>query len=128
MDTRKKIVDGSDAEELLRSRAGAKPAVKVVVGYFDPLLASHVRRLEKIAGGHKLIALVSSPARPLLPPAARAELVAALDLVESVIVVPPSRLRDLLRLVPAEILSLEQASDAERTEELVRHVRSRQVA
>jgi hypothetical protein len=128
LDTRTKILDLNDAEEFLRTRLGAEPPVKVVVGYCDPLVASHVRRLNDIARDGKLIVIVSSPTHPLLPVEARAELVAALAVVEKVIAVQPSKLRDLLRLVPGELLVMEQAGDAERTEELVRHVHARQRA
>ncbi len=128
MDTRTKILDLNDAEEFLRARLSVEPPVKVVVAYCDPLVASHVRRLKKIARDGKLIVLVSSPTHPILPVAARAELVAALDVVEKVIAVQPSKLRDLLRLVSGELLVMEQAGDAERTEELVRHVHVRQRA
>jgi glycerol-3-phosphate cytidylyltransferase-like family protein len=128
LDTRTKILDLNEAEDFLRTRLGAEPAVKVVVAYCDPMVASHVRRLKKIARNGRLIVLVSSPTHPILPVEARAELVAALDVVEKVIAVQPSKLRDLLRLVPGEFLVMEQAGDAERTDELVRHVHARQKA
>jgi len=128
LDTRTKILDIEDAEEFLRTRLSAEPPVMVVAGYCDPLVASHVRRLKKIAGDGKLIVLVTSPAHPILSVEDRAELVAALDVVEKVIAVQPSKLRDLLRLVPGELLVMEQAGDAERTDELVRHVHARQRA
>lgn len=127
MDTRTKIVDWPAAECTLRERAEKNP-LKVVVGYFDPLLAAHAARLEEIAGAGKLIVLVASPARPLLPAKARAELVAALGVVEQVVIAPAAALQEMLRPVPVEALVLEQAADAARTTELIRRVHARQKA
>ena len=57
-----------------------------VAGSFDPLLAEHVRRLsEHVAPGRLLVVEVTNPARPLLPQRARAELVAALTMVDYVV-------------------------------------------
>jgi len=62
-----------------------KPACWVA-GYFDPLLAEHARRLnEHVAPGRLLIVEVMNPARPLLAQRARAELVAALAMVDYVV-------------------------------------------
>lgn len=50
------------------------------------MLAEHVRRLrEQAAPGRLLIVEVTNPARPLMPQRARAELVAALSLVDYVV-------------------------------------------
>ena len=123
MDTRSKILDRPEAERILTDSAG-----KLVVGYFDPLLAEHARRLGEIAGAGRLFVIVTSPAKPLLPAQTRAELVAALEAVEHVVVAPAARLQTLLRLAGPERLVLEQAHDAERTLELMRHVHARQKA
>lgn len=77
LDTRSKIVDAvpEDASFL-----------KVVVGYFDPLHSGHVRRLRELCGrGERIGVIVADPSEPILPLAARAELVAALDCVAYVI-------------------------------------------
>ena len=56
-----------------------------MAGHFDPLLAQHVRRLrEHVVPGRLLIVEITNPARPLLPQRARAELVAALSMVDFV--------------------------------------------
>lgn len=125
VDTRTKIVEWLEVERELVGRAG-RGAWKVVVGYFDPLLAAHAERLEELAGDGKLLVLIASPARPLLPAAARAELVAALRVVERVVIAPPERLQEMLRAVPAGALVLEQGADAARTAELIRHLHVRQ--
>ena len=83
LDSRTRIVPPQSAAEWWR-RSPRKPGV--VTGYFDPLVAAHVRRLEEIAGaGGGLMVLVGSPEKPILPLAARAELVAALRMVECVV-------------------------------------------
>ena len=128
MDTRGKVLDWGAAGQALRKLAKSKAPGKVVVGYFDPLLASHARRLGELGAARKLFVVVTSPARPLMGVEARAELVAALDSVESVVAAPADRLQDLLRLAPSGSLVLEQANDAARTEELIRHVQARQTA
>lgn len=61
--------------------------VRWVSGHFDPLLLEHVRRLRGFeAPGYALIALVTNSAAPLLSQRARAELVAALDTVNFVVI------------------------------------------
>jgi glycerol-3-phosphate cytidylyltransferase-like family protein len=81
LDTRSKIVSPHQAREQMRDR----PACWVA-GDFDPLLAEHVRRLrEHFASGRLLIVEVTNPAKPLLPQRARAELVAALTMVDFVV-------------------------------------------
>ena len=57
-----------------------------VEGAFDPLLAAHVRRLRECANsGQLLVVAVTNPPNPLLSQRARAELVAALAMVDSVV-------------------------------------------
>jgi bifunctional ADP-heptose synthase (sugar kinase/adenylyltransferase) len=81
LDTRSKIVPLEQA----RQQLGDKPACWVA-GHFDPLLAEHVRRLsEHVAPGRLLVVEITDPARPLLPQRARAELVAALTMVDYVV-------------------------------------------
>jgi bifunctional ADP-heptose synthase (sugar kinase/adenylyltransferase) len=81
LDTRSKIVPPEQA----RQQLGDKSACWVT-GHFDPLLAEHVRRLsEHVARGRLLVVEITNPARPLLPQRARAELVAALSMVDYVV-------------------------------------------
>jgi glycerol-3-phosphate cytidylyltransferase-like family protein len=71
--------------EEVRERVGDKPA-RWVTGYFDPLLAEHVRRLRQHATpGEVVVVEVSNPVNPLLPQQARAELIAALSMVDYVV-------------------------------------------
>lgn len=78
MDTRAKIVPLQQVE--------ARPGAVWITGHFDPLLAEHVRQLEQARDpGRPLVVQVTNPAQPLLPQRARAELVAALAMVDFVV-------------------------------------------
>ncbi len=69
----------------MRDRLRNKPA-RWISGHFDPLLAEHVRRLAQCAvPGQSLVVEVTDPVRPLLAQRARAELVAALSMVDYVV-------------------------------------------
>lgn len=125
MDTRTKIVTPELAEQAARrSRANGTP-VRVVTGFFDPLLAAHARRLQEIARrGGVLIVIVTDPARPILAGPARAELVAALAVVDYV-VLADRPIPEILRRVEADEVIRAEAEDERRTLELMRHVHSR---
>jgi glycerol-3-phosphate cytidylyltransferase-like family protein len=95
-----------------------------VSGYFDPLLAAHVRRLRELAAnGNPLIVLLADPPDPLLPSRSRAELVAALDCVHAVILPNPD---GAAREVPGAIR--EQEADLLRRDELIADVHRRHAA
>ena len=75
-------------------------------------MAEHVRRIRECASPGQLLAVeVTQPLRPLLPQRARAELVAALSVVDYVVVSdqPPS----------------DESADAVITAKLIEHVLSR---
>jgi bifunctional ADP-heptose synthase (sugar kinase/adenylyltransferase) len=73
------------SEEDALQRLRGKPA-QWVAGHFDPLLAEHVRRLKQYAESDgPLVVEITNPARPLLAQRARAELVAALGMVDYVV-------------------------------------------
>jgi bifunctional ADP-heptose synthase (sugar kinase/adenylyltransferase) len=81
LDTRSKIVTAEEACERLAGR----PA-QWLSGHFDPLLAEHVRRLRECAApGSLLVVEITNPPRPLLAQRARAELAAALNMVDYVV-------------------------------------------
>jgi bifunctional ADP-heptose synthase (sugar kinase/adenylyltransferase) len=81
LDTRSKIIPLEQGRAQLRDKSACW-----VGGHFDPLLTEHVRRLrEQVAPGRLLIVEVTNPARPLLSQQARAELVAALSMVDYVV-------------------------------------------
>lgn len=112
-DTRTKIVS---AETLLRT---ATKALRVVSGFFDPLTAAHVRRLRELAAPDSALAvMVTDPPEPLLEARARAELVAALNMVDYVVLADDGawNLPDRFR---------EESADEARRCEFVRRVRER---
>jgi glycerol-3-phosphate cytidylyltransferase-like family protein len=124
MDTRNKILTRAAALAL----SPARPLV-VVKGYFDVLRAAHARELDEIrrrTSAATLLALVLPLDDALLPLAARAELVAALRMVDYVL---PGDAEESDRLVsslgPAETVSLEDA-DMRRARQLIEHVHRRQ--
>ncbi len=119
-------MDWPAAAERIRRQAAGNGGPKVVVGYFDPLLAEQARRLQETAGNGKVIVVVTSPARPILDSGARAVLVAALQCVEMVTTLAPDRLQELFEIVPKQAVVSMQAEDARLAEEFVRHVRRRQ--
>jgi bifunctional ADP-heptose synthase (sugar kinase/adenylyltransferase) len=81
LDTRSKIIPIEEARQQQRQKS-----VYWLAGHFDPLLLEHARTLrEHVVPGRMLIVEVVNSARPLLPQLARAELVAALDMVDYVV-------------------------------------------
>ncbi len=108
MDTRKKIVAFEHALGIAHERE-----VRWVTGHFDPLLAEHARRVrEFVKPGLPLIVVVTNPPAPLLPQAARAELVAALSDVDYVV----------LKVGPAPS---DEPEDARITQDFIAHVARR---
>ena len=98
--------------EQARRELQGRPACWVT-GDFDPLLAEHVRRLRQSAtAGQVLVVQVRDGASALLSQRARAELVAALGIVDYVVMVDSQ---------PSE----PPAPDREVTEQFIEHVLSR---
>ncbi len=93
MDTRSKILDAARAAEVVKSGA------TVVAGYFDPLIAWHSRWLAMFKKSDRpLLVLIASPENPILPPAARCELVASLRVVDYVCEFAPELAANASRL------------------------------
>ncbi len=125
MDTRTKIL----------SPEAAPRACTVVTGTFDVVLAENTRELARIRASHPgrpLLAVVLPLADPLLPLRARAELVAALRMVDYVVAAPNADTAAdttalLASLEPAELVRLEEVH-AVRKRQLMQHVHSRQTS
>ena len=126
MDTRKKIIPPDRAAAIAGELRERGAAVRVVAGFFDVLVADHVRRLREIADGSgALFALVFNPPRPLLSSRARAELVAALGMIDYVVPVEEQAAQELLsRFHPGEIVR-EESADLLRARRLSEHVQRR---
>lgn len=99
--------------------------VTLVTGYFDVLRAEHARELRAIrerATGRPVAVVVLSKPGEVLSQAARAELVAALHMVDYVLTADHEDLNRLIeRVQPAEVVRLE-AADLRRTGRLIEHV------
>jgi hypothetical protein len=119
MDTRTKILIAEAAPR----------ACTVVTGAFDPLLADDARELAEIRASHPdgpLLVVVLPIPGELLPGRARAELVAALRMVDYVVSAPDVATDSLLAsLEPAHLVRLEGAQ-AVRKRQLMDHVHRRQ--
>lgn len=124
VDTRSKILTPA----ALLALAPPRPLV-IVKGYFDLLRAEHARSFDEIrrrTSAATLLAVVLPLHHGLLPLAGRAELVAALRMVDYVLLGDCEDLDRLLSsLRPAETVSLEDA-DMRRARQLIEHVHRRQ--
>jgi glycerol-3-phosphate cytidylyltransferase-like family protein len=81
LDTRAKILKRDE----IAGRLGNRTA-RWICGYFDPLLAEHVERIARAREAElALVVEVTNPRQPLLEQRARAELVAALAMVDFVV-------------------------------------------
>jgi bifunctional ADP-heptose synthase (sugar kinase/adenylyltransferase) len=122
MDTRSKILTLAEAASLAGPLA-------MVTGYFDVLRAAHIRDLDRVRRrehGAKLLAVVLPAPGEILSQRARAELVAALRVIDYVVIADDAAARRLAHsLEPVEIVHLETA-DACRARELKEHVHRRQ--
>lgn len=120
MDTRSKIIDS------VHTIATGRP-VTLVTGFFDVLGPRHIEALEGIARPDRclLVALLTGPGS-ILPLRARAELVAALRMVDYVVTADEAQLDAFISsLQPAQTVRLE-GDDRERARELKLHVQRRQ--
>lgn len=124
MDTRSKIIDPEEA-----ARVAGDGALTVVAGAFDVLLAEHARELQRVRNRtpqRRLLVALLPPAEPVLEARARAELIAALAVVDYVVTADETGLQDLMKRLPvAELIRAQSATD-ERTRQLIEHVHRRQ--
>ena len=122
-DTRSKIIDLARAREIVRDNGSR---LTLVTGYFDVLLADHLSRLEDLASnGNQLMAVVFDPPEPLLSLRARAELIAALAMVDYVLPAGQNGAGELLSEFSADAIVREEDADLRRRQELTAHVRQR---
>jgi len=128
VDTRNKIIDSRTAVEIAcRLRRQSRKLV-VVSGYFDVVLAAHARDLEDVrsSSGADAIMVILQPFSPsLLAVPARAELVAALAMVDYVVSAGDDSLEQLLSRLPAERVISRLGADDEVKRLLIEHVQSR---
>jgi bifunctional ADP-heptose synthase (sugar kinase/adenylyltransferase) len=129
LDTRTKILTQTEAVATARRLRQEGTPVKLATGWFDPVLAGHARRLEALKkDSAPLMVIVADPPRPILPARARAELVAALRVVDYVVLPEKGRLERLLTQLEAFEIARGEVADGELTRDLIRHVHTRQRA
>ena len=122
MDTRSKILTAEAA------RALAGP-LTVVTDYFDVLRAEHARELEDVrrrTGNRTLLALVLPFSGEVFDIGARARLVAALRVVDYVVVADELDAGALLAALHAETVIHLEAEDERRNREIAELIRRRQ--
>ena len=124
MDTRTKIVTPAEVTALELPRP-----LLLIAGAFDILRADLARALAEArqrTQAAALMVVILPVAGELAPPAARAEMAAALRVVDYVLLAGDEHLENLAAsLQPIEIIHLEE-SDAQRTRQLIEHVQQRQ--
>jgi bifunctional ADP-heptose synthase (sugar kinase/adenylyltransferase) len=125
VDTRTKIITPEEACALARGPGKAALAT----GYFDVLLAAHVRELQRVRDSLPdavLLVALGTPGQPLLDARARAEMVAALAMVDYVVSLEDRQMESLLAAFPAERIVRLEAAHEQRMRELIQHVHRRQ--
>jgi bifunctional ADP-heptose synthase (sugar kinase/adenylyltransferase) len=124
MDTRAKIIDLASAARL------RSPGVrlKLIAGYFDVLTPDLVRRLRSLSDGARLIAVVLDPPKPLLPAQARAELAAALSMIDYVLSPRRESLEKAIEQIQPDEVVREDLADGKRSQALIEHVHQRQTS
>ena len=89
--------------------------------------AEYVRRLREVRNGtDRLLVMVLDPPEPVLPSRARAELVAALAVVDYVVPIEKHKAEELLRHFDAGEIVREESADLTRARALAEHVHGRQ--
>jgi glycerol-3-phosphate cytidylyltransferase-like family protein len=120
VDTRSKILTLAAALEL-------RPPIAIATGYFDVLRAEDARELGRVRH-HPLLVVVLPLANEILSLSARAEMVAALRVVDYVVTADDGDVERLVsELQPVEFVRLETA-EARRTSQLIEHVHRRQTS
>jgi bifunctional ADP-heptose synthase (sugar kinase/adenylyltransferase) len=122
VDTRSKILSRDTAVQL-------PPPLTLVTGYFDILRAGHARDLQQArdrAPAQPLMVVVLTGLNPLLSPRARAELVAALRMVDYVVTTDDGDLDGIIEALKPALLVRLEAADQRRARQLREHVQRRQ--
>jgi glycerol-3-phosphate cytidylyltransferase-like family protein len=122
-DTRYKIIDIEQARRI--ASESSAPSIAFVT-HLEVLRALHIRKLEEIAAANngRLFVILTELESPLVPLTARAEVAAALRVVDYVIPAPDGAIPVLEALRPSVTIHDEE-EDRERTRSLMEHVRSR---
>ena len=126
LDTRHKIITLTQAGEVAEEarRRGSLPTA--FVSHLEVLRAGQVRKLEDLAAANPgtLFLILTDPESPLVSLDARAELAAALRVVDYVIPSPDGAAPAVAAIQPAFTV-YDEEEDRVRTRQLIEHVRSR---
>ncbi|MBS1877386.1 MAG: hypothetical protein JSU00_29510 [Acidobacteria bacterium] len=124
MDTRSKIVS---LETALGAAADRDTAV--VVGYFDPLQLDHARRIAEIRASHEcVIVALEDPPSPVLDARSRAQLSAAMDLIDYVVLPQECASSAGFERISHHTVYREEAADEARFQRLIDRTHRRQSA
>lgn len=127
MDTRNKILTEDEAQRVARQLRSGGIRLRLVTGYFDPVLAAHARRLTELtAPNTTLMVLVNSAQDTLLDARSRAELLASLRMVDYVVVPGKLEVTALIERIEPDAICREEDADRQRTEQLAGRIRERQ--
>lgn len=129
MDTREKIVTITETPRIVEKLRRRGHHAILVSGFFDVLTADHVRSLRALGSCRRKVALIVAlvpPPEPLLPPRARAELVAALGMVDYVTLIDSDKIETELEQIHADEIVHEETADLARLRALIEHVQLRQ--
>jgi bifunctional ADP-heptose synthase (sugar kinase/adenylyltransferase) len=102
--------------------------LRIITGHFDPVHAAHARLLRELHDGSCTVVVLTNSDQPISSQRARAEVLAGLSSVDWVIPTDGSDLESVLRLFPEAEVIRDEPADAQRTRNLMVHVRSRQAA
>jgi glycerol-3-phosphate cytidylyltransferase-like family protein len=126
VDTRNKILNEDEGQRVARQLRGAGIRLRVVTGFFDPVLAAHARRLAELAAPNTtLMVVVNSANDTMLDARSRAELLAALRTVDYVVVPGKTDVSVLLQRIEPDAICREEDADRRRTGELAVRIRER---
>jgi bifunctional ADP-heptose synthase (sugar kinase/adenylyltransferase) len=125
-DTRSKIITLAQAASLAEGSSSQGSPVAAIVTHLDVLQAGHVHKFAQFAAAHpgQLFLILTDPGSPLAPLEARAEMAAALRVVDYVVPAPEGAAPVLAAIRPAVTLD-DEGDDRERTRQLIEHVRNR---
>jgi glycerol-3-phosphate cytidylyltransferase-like family protein len=128
VDTRQKIIPAEEAVAAARRLDASGRRLVVVIGHFDPLLCAHARALGQVRNGTGspvvMVVLVPTEA-PLLGERARAEMAAALDVVDYVVIMGRDNFGEFVDRLAAEQVILRQGEDENLKRSLIEYVQRR---
>jgi glycerol-3-phosphate cytidylyltransferase-like family protein len=128
LDTRSKLISPDQVTALAARLKSQSARIAVVTGYFDPLLPAHARALAGVRSDTActtLVVVLLPSLDALLSAQARAELAAALSMVDYVIIASDGHVGELVERLGTDILIPREALDVSERRQLIEHVQRR---